>query len=217
MELDSEVELIPQMGKEREKSPVEQNPHKEVPYSKGKSQQMPIISEQELELSMSNSNRYKNIQKAQIDIYMSHYKQYYTVYKDKDWEILPQIHQGVMNSWQILKRFLKEEEIVRYSNGWNPLTSKPQIKNIKYYHAKKKEATKEEAPVAPTSNPQANHTSPSREEEQEKEREKTIFPKFQDSKNPKRCHGKFLQHGQNLHGIKGQGVSKMLKPHFPKK
>ncbi|MBW0585277.1 hypothetical protein O181_124992 [Austropuccinia psidii MF-1] len=67
---------------------------------------------------------------------MSQYKQYYTVYKDKDWEMLPQIHQGVMNSWHILKHFLKEEEIVRYSNGWNPLSSKPQIKKIKEYHAK---------------------------------------------------------------------------------
>ncbi|MBW0582066.1 hypothetical protein O181_121781, partial [Austropuccinia psidii MF-1] len=41
MELDSEVELIPQKGKESEKSPVEQNPHKEVPYPKGKSQKCP--------------------------------------------------------------------------------------------------------------------------------------------------------------------------------
>ncbi|MBW0488366.1 hypothetical protein O181_028081 [Austropuccinia psidii MF-1] len=31
MELDSEVELIPQKGKEREKSPAEHNIHKEVP------------------------------------------------------------------------------------------------------------------------------------------------------------------------------------------
>ncbi|MBW0548549.1 hypothetical protein O181_088264 [Austropuccinia psidii MF-1] len=43
---------------------------------------------------------------------MSKYKHYYTVYKDKDWEMLPQIHQGVINSWHILKRFLTEEEIV---------------------------------------------------------------------------------------------------------
>ncbi|MBW0501111.1 hypothetical protein O181_040826, partial [Austropuccinia psidii MF-1] len=41
MELDSEVELIPQKGKERAISPVEQNPHKEVPYPKGKSQKCP--------------------------------------------------------------------------------------------------------------------------------------------------------------------------------
>ncbi|MBW0568007.1 hypothetical protein O181_107722, partial [Austropuccinia psidii MF-1] len=41
MELVSEVELIPQKGKEREKSPVEQNPHKEMPYPKGKSRKCP--------------------------------------------------------------------------------------------------------------------------------------------------------------------------------
>ncbi|MBW0559994.1 hypothetical protein O181_099709, partial [Austropuccinia psidii MF-1] len=41
MELDSEVELTPQKGKERAISPVEQNPHKEVPYPKGKSKKCP--------------------------------------------------------------------------------------------------------------------------------------------------------------------------------
>ncbi|MBW0586483.1 hypothetical protein O181_126198 [Austropuccinia psidii MF-1] len=139
---------------------------------------------------------------------MSQYKQYYTVYKDKDWEMLPQIHQGVMNSWHILKRFLKEEEIVRYSNGWNLLPSKPQIKKIKEYDAKTKEATKEEAPSQPT--------SPIMEEQQENKLEKTIFPKLQDSKNPKRCHGKCLQHGQNLDRIQGQGGARNEKTSFPK-
>ncbi|MBW0483830.1 hypothetical protein O181_023545 [Austropuccinia psidii MF-1] len=92
--------------------------------------EMPMISIPELELSM--------------------------VYKDKDWEMLPQLHEGVMNSWHILKKFLEEEEIVRYSNGWNPLSSKPQVKQIKEYHSKKKEETKEEATVASYSKPQAN-------------------------------------------------------------
>ncbi|MBW0461031.1 hypothetical protein O181_000746 [Austropuccinia psidii MF-1] len=87
---------------------------------------------------------------------MSQYRQYYTVYKDKDWLLVAQIHQGVMNSWHILKKILKEEEIMRYSNQWNPVSSKPQVKKIKEYHAKKKGASKEEAPVASTSKPQAN-------------------------------------------------------------
>ncbi|MBW0513745.1 hypothetical protein O181_053460 [Austropuccinia psidii MF-1] len=90
---------------------------------------------------------------------MSQCKQYYMVNKDKDWEMLPQIHQGVMSSWNILKKFLKEEEIVRYSIEWSPLSSKPQIKKIKEYHAKKREEIKEEAPVASTSKPQANPLS----------------------------------------------------------
>ncbi|MBW0585886.1 hypothetical protein O181_125601 [Austropuccinia psidii MF-1] len=74
------------------------------------------------------------------------------VYKDKDWGMLPQIHQGVVNSWNILKKFLKEVEIVRYSNGRSPLSSKPQ-KKIKDWHNKKREARKEEAPVASTRKP----------------------------------------------------------------
>ncbi|MBW0515623.1 hypothetical protein O181_055338 [Austropuccinia psidii MF-1] len=139
---------------------------------------------------------------------MRQYKQYYMVYKEKDWELLPQIDQGVMNSWHILKKFLKKEEVVRYSNGWNPLSSKPQFKKIKEYHAKKREASKEEAPSQPT--------SARGEEEQENELEKTIFPKLQDSKNPKRCHGQCLQHGQKLDGIEGQGGTNNEATSFPK-
>ncbi|MBW0473152.1 hypothetical protein O181_012867 [Austropuccinia psidii MF-1] len=45
--------------------------------------------------------------------------------------------------------------------------------------------------------------APRREEEQEKEKEKTIFPKLQDYNNLKICHGQCLQHGQNLDGIQG--------------
>ncbi|MBW0577232.1 hypothetical protein O181_116947 [Austropuccinia psidii MF-1] len=58
--------------------------------------------------------------------------------------------------------------------------------------------------------------SPRREEEQEKELERTIFPKLQDSKNPKRFHGQCLQHGQNLDGIQGQGGTKNETTSFPK-
>ncbi|MBW0498799.1 hypothetical protein O181_038514 [Austropuccinia psidii MF-1] len=59
-------------------------------------------------------------------------------------------------------------------------------------------------------------TSPGGEEEQEKELEETIFPKLQASKNPKRCHGKCLQQGQNLDGIHGQRGTKNETTPFPK-
>ncbi|MBW0504060.1 hypothetical protein O181_043775 [Austropuccinia psidii MF-1] len=45
-------------------------------------------------------------------------------------------------------------------------------------------------------------TLPKREEEKEKESEETIFPQLQDSKDPKRFHGRFFQHGQKINGIK---------------
>ncbi|MBW0510210.1 hypothetical protein O181_049925 [Austropuccinia psidii MF-1] len=59
-------------------------------------------------------------------------------------------------------------------------------------------------------------TLPRREEEQEKKLEKAIFPKLKDSKNPKRCNGQCLQHGQNLHGIQRQGGAKNETTSFPK-
>ncbi|MBW0565220.1 hypothetical protein O181_104935 [Austropuccinia psidii MF-1] len=59
-------------------------------------------------------------------------------------------------------------------------------------------------------------TSPRREEEKEKEREETIFPKLKDSKNPTRCHARCLQHGQNLDGIQVQGGAKNETTSFPK-
>ncbi|MBW0593110.1 hypothetical protein O181_132825 [Austropuccinia psidii MF-1] len=77
-------------------------------------------------------------------------------YKDNKWERLPQIHQVLMNSWHILKKFLIEEEMVRYLNGWNPLSSKRQIKNLKDWHEKKRESSREEAPVTSTKKAQAS-------------------------------------------------------------
>ncbi|MBW0522006.1 hypothetical protein O181_061721 [Austropuccinia psidii MF-1] len=70
--------------------------------------------------------------------------------------MIPQIHQRVMKSWHILKKLLKEEKIVRYSNGCNPLSSKHKIKKTKEYHAKKREENKEEAQVASTRKPQVS-------------------------------------------------------------
>ncbi|MBW0516714.1 hypothetical protein O181_056429 [Austropuccinia psidii MF-1] len=58
--------------------------------------------------------------------------------------------------------------------------------------------------------------SPRREEEQENKLEETISPKLQDSKNPKTCHGKCLQHGQNLDEIQGQRGTKKETTSFHK-
>ncbi|MBW0586455.1 hypothetical protein O181_126170 [Austropuccinia psidii MF-1] len=142
---------------------------------------------------------------------MSQYKEYNTVYKDKDWEMLPQIHQGVMNSCHILKRFLKEEEIVRYSNGWNPLSFKPQIKKIKEYHAKKKEATNKEAPVASTSKPQANPLPQEGKKNKKKNWRKPYSPSYRIPKIQKYAMARTLME------FKDKEEQRMRQPHFSKK
>ncbi|MBW0579873.1 hypothetical protein O181_119588 [Austropuccinia psidii MF-1] len=138
------------------------------------------------------------------------------VYKEKDWEMLPQVHKGVMNSWHILKKFLKEVEIVRYFNGWNQLSSKPQIKRIKEYHDNKEKGKQGRSPSSFYQQASSQPACPRREGEQEKEFEETIFSKLQDPKNPKRCNGQCLQHDQNLDGIQGQKGTKNETTSFPR-
>ncbi|MBW0568630.1 hypothetical protein O181_108345 [Austropuccinia psidii MF-1] len=142
---------------------------------------------------------------------MSQYKQYYPVYKDKDWEMLPQIHQRVINSWHILKMFLTEKEIVRYSNGWNPLSSKLQIKKVKEYHAKKKEATKEEAPVTSTRKPQANPLPQEGNNNKKNNCRKQYSPSYMIPKIQKDFMARTFME------FKDKEEKRMRQPHFPKK
>ncbi|MBW0502068.1 hypothetical protein O181_041783 [Austropuccinia psidii MF-1] len=139
------------------------------------------------------------------------------VYKDKDWEMLPQIHQGVMNSWSFLKKFLKEEEIVIYSNKWKPLSSKPQIKNIKEYHAKKREVTKEEAPVASTSKPQANPLPQEGNKNKKKNWRKPYFPSYRIPKIQRDAMDNVFNMARTLMELKDKEEQRMRQPHFPKK
>ncbi|MBW0573030.1 hypothetical protein O181_112745 [Austropuccinia psidii MF-1] len=112
--------------------------------------------------------------------------------------------------------FLTEEEIMVYSNGYNTLSSKPQFKKDQGVPCQKEGGKQGRSPSSFHQQASSQPTSPRREEEQEKELEETIFPKLQDSKNPKRCHGQCLQHGQNFDGIQRQGGAKNETTPFPK-
>ncbi|MBW0593578.1 hypothetical protein O181_133293 [Austropuccinia psidii MF-1] len=139
------------------------------------------------------------------------------VYKDQYWEMLPQIHQGVMNSWHILKEFIKEEEIVKYSNGWNPLSSKPQIPKIKEYHAKKREETKEKAPVASTSKPKAKPLPQEGNKNNKKNRRKPHSPSYRIPKIQKDVMENVFNMARTLMEFKDKEEQRMRQPHFPKK
>ncbi|MBW0572794.1 hypothetical protein O181_112509 [Austropuccinia psidii MF-1] len=131
--------------------------------------------------------------------------------------MLPQIHQGVMNSWQIIKKFLKEEEVVRYSNGWNPLSSKPQIKKIKEYSSKKREETKEEAPVASTSKLQANPLAQEGKKNKKKNWRKPYSQSYRIPKIQKDAMDNVFNMARTLMEFKDKEEQRMRQPHFPKK
>ncbi|MBW0591706.1 hypothetical protein O181_131421 [Austropuccinia psidii MF-1] len=131
--------------------------------------------------------------------------------------MFPQIHQGGISSWHILKTFLTEEEIVVYSNGWNTLSSKPQIKKIKEYHSKKREAIKEEAPVASTSKPQVNQPPQQGKKNKKKNCRKPYSPSYRIPKIQKDAMDNVFNMAKTLMEFKDKEDQRMRQPHFPKK
>ncbi|MBW0542516.1 hypothetical protein O181_082231 [Austropuccinia psidii MF-1] len=124
--------------------------------------------------------------------------------------MLPQIHKVVMNSLNILKTFLKEVEIVRYSKGWNPLSSKPKIKRIK-------EGSKEEAPVASTSKPQVNQPPQIGKKKKKENWRKLYSPSYNISKIKKDAMDNVFKMARTLMECKEKEEQRMRQPHFPKK
>ncbi|MBW0502457.1 hypothetical protein O181_042172 [Austropuccinia psidii MF-1] len=102
-------------------------------------------------------------------------------------------------------------EIIQWMESTIIQTSNQKYKGL----SQQKEGGKQErSPSSFYQQATSQPTSPKREEEQEKELEENIFPKLQDSKNPKVFHGQFSQHGKDLHGIQGQRGAKNEKPPF---
>ncbi|MBW0518153.1 hypothetical protein O181_057868 [Austropuccinia psidii MF-1] len=113
--------------------------------------EMPIVSKPELELSMSNSNRYQ-----------SHSKGSYRRIHEPVQEVLHSVQgQGLENvatnpprSYELLKHPEKAPQKGGNSERLHWIEST--IIKINEYHAKKREASKEESPVASTRKPQVS-------------------------------------------------------------
>ncbi|MBW0467183.1 hypothetical protein O181_006898 [Austropuccinia psidii MF-1] len=126
--------------------------------------------------------------------------------------MLPQIYQGVIISWNILKYFLKEEEILKYFNELNQLSSKLQIKKIKNWNNKEREASKEEAPVASTSQPPQKGKKYKKNNLRKPYSQSYMIPIIQkyDIEN-------FLNMARTLIYFKDKEELGMRQPHFPRK
>ncbi|MBW0493628.1 hypothetical protein O181_033343 [Austropuccinia psidii MF-1] len=150
---------------------------------------MPIISEPELELSMSNFNRYRSHSEGS--------------------------HRNFHEPVQAVLCSLQGQRLVNVAK--NPPRSDELLEHPeKDWNNKKSGASKGEAPAASTSKLPASQPPQEGEKNKKKELEETKFPKLQDSKNPKRFHGKFLQRGHDFDGIQGQRGTKNEETPFPK-
>ncbi|MBW0464095.1 hypothetical protein O181_003810 [Austropuccinia psidii MF-1] len=177
---------------------------------------MPIISEPELELSISNSNRYKTHsegsdrhihEKIQAVLHSVQGKGLGNVATN-----IPRIDDLLAHPEEFPQRG-QNSEILQWMES---TTIKTLSRKDKRLGQQEKVSKQGRSPISFYQKASSQSTSPRREKEQEKELEETIFPKLQDSKNPKGCHGKCLQHGQSLDGIQGQRQTKNEITLFPK-
>ncbi|MBW0537328.1 hypothetical protein O181_077043 [Austropuccinia psidii MF-1] len=178
--------------------------------------EMPMISEPELELSMSNSNRYKSHSEGS-DRHLHEPVQ--AVLHSVQRQGLGNVASNTPRSDELLAH----PQNVPHRGGDSGILQWMESTVIQASNQKdqgvplQKEGGKQgKSPSSFYQQASSQPTSPRGEEEQEKELEETIFPKLQDSKNPKRCHGQCLQHGQNFDGIQRQGGAKNETTPFPK-
>ncbi|MBW0562152.1 hypothetical protein O181_101867 [Austropuccinia psidii MF-1] len=108
----------------------------ESAISQRKVSERSIISETQLELSISTSKRDKSHSEGS-DGHLNQPVQ--TVSHGVQGQILENVTTKPQRSDELLtycQNSLKEKEIYKYSNGWNPLSSKPPIEKIEAWHKK---------------------------------------------------------------------------------
>ncbi|MBW0529990.1 hypothetical protein O181_069705 [Austropuccinia psidii MF-1] len=178
--------------------------------------EMPMISQPELELSMSDSNWYKSHSEGSN---RHLHEPVQTVLDIVQRQGLGNVASNTPRSDELLAHPQK----VPHREGdsgilqWMESTVIQALNQNNQGVPLQKEGGKQErSPSSFYQQASSQPTSPMREEEQEKELEKTIFPKLKDSKNPKRCHGQCLQHGQNFDGIQRQRGAKNETIPIPK-
>ncbi|MBW0502488.1 hypothetical protein O181_042203 [Austropuccinia psidii MF-1] len=177
---------------------------------------MPIISDPELELSMSNSNRYKSHSEGSN---RHLYEPVKAVAHSLQGQGLGNVAKNPPWSDELLAHPEKipqrggNSEILQWMESIIIRTSNQKYKGVPC----QKEGCKQgRSPSSFYQQASSQPTSPKREEEQEKELEETILPKLQDSKNLKRCYGQCLQYVQNIDGIQEQRGTKNETTSFPK-
>ncbi|MBW0562784.1 hypothetical protein O181_102499 [Austropuccinia psidii MF-1] len=176
----------------------------------------PIISETELELSMSNPNRYKSHSQG-LNRHL--HEPIQTVLHSVQRQGLGNVASNTPRGDELLAHCEKvlqrggNSEILPWMETTIIQTSNPKDRGVPL---QKEGGNQGRSPSSFYQKAPSQPTSPRMEEEKEKELEKIIFPKLQDSKNPKGCHGQCLQHGNNLDGIQGQEGTKNETTSFPK-
>ncbi|MBW0491563.1 hypothetical protein O181_031278 [Austropuccinia psidii MF-1] len=169
---------------------------------------MPIISDPELEPSMSSSNKYK----SHSEVSDRHiHDPIITVLYSVQGKGLGNVSTNPPRSDELLENPEKvsqrggNDEILQWMESTIIQTSNQKHKRLAQQEkgdnqGRRPSSFYQKASIQPTSQ--------KKKEEQEKELEETIFPSLQDSKNTKGFHGQCQKYVQNIDGIQGKKRNK---------
>ncbi|MBW0563908.1 hypothetical protein O181_103623 [Austropuccinia psidii MF-1] len=209
--------IDPSKGKRKGKIPSETEYTQGSALSQMQVPEMPKISEPELGLSISNSNRYKSDSEGS-DRHLHEPVQ--AVLHIVQGQGLKNVATNTPRSDELLAHPQKvpqrggNSEILQWMESTIIQTS-----NQKYHGVpcQKEGGNQGRSPSTFYQQAPSQPTSPRKEEEQEKELEKTIFPRLQDSKIQKDAMDIVFNMGRMLMELKDKEEQRMSQPHFPKK
>ncbi|MBW0499173.1 hypothetical protein O181_038888 [Austropuccinia psidii MF-1] len=179
--------------------------------------EMPIICEPELELSMSNSNRYKSHSEGTNT---HSYEPVQVVLHGVQVQGLENVATNPPRSDELLENPKKIPQIGGNSEilQWMESTIiEESNQKIKEYHAKKREASKEEAQVASTRKPQANQLPQGGRKNKKKNWTKPYFLSYRIPKIQKDSMYNSFNMARTLMDFRDKEEQRMRQPHFPKK
>ncbi|MBW0566607.1 hypothetical protein O181_106322 [Austropuccinia psidii MF-1] len=192
MELDSEVEFFPSKGKGNGKISGGTESTQGSALPQRQVPEIPMIFEPELELRMSNAKKYESNSKGSGG----------------------HLHQPVQRVLHSVQG-QGQGNVATNTPRSDELLAHPQ--RIKEYHAQKKEETKEEAPVACTSKPQANPLPQEGKKKKKQNWRKPYSPSYRIQKIQKAALDNGLNMARALMEFKDKEEQRMREPHFPKK
>ncbi|MBW0550879.1 hypothetical protein O181_090594 [Austropuccinia psidii MF-1] len=160
-----------------------------------------------------------------MEIYQSQYKNWFMAAKQQEWELLPSLGIGTMNSYLQVKKFMGPEKTEELLRGWTPISFKGQFQQIKAWfknHSMLSEDQKKkvaqgknnspvEAPQASTSAERGQASPKEQSEGKGKIQVEQALPREFQNSQEEDSHGQCVQYGKNSDGMQKQG-GKEIEP-----
>ncbi|MBW0542293.1 hypothetical protein O181_082008, partial [Austropuccinia psidii MF-1] len=96
-------------------------------------QDIPVINQKDKNISPEERHKCKMPELPPVlkEIYRYQYKSWFMAAKQQEWEIIPSLWIGTINSYPQVKKFMGPKKTEELMKGWTPMSCKGQVHKIK--------------------------------------------------------------------------------------